>query len=107
MDTIKRLLGVHVKDIEESGRDPMTALGYRMYEIIRDFILPMVDGATGWMSPNSKLALLGGIHIHCDGRGTDLFIPLMFQVRGKSTAPEDLLLSTFAEYVLHNPYASK
>jgi hypothetical protein len=33
--------------------------------------------------PNSKLVLLGGIMINCDGEGTDKFLPLKFEVRDK------------------------
>lgn len=33
--------------------------------------------------PNSKLVLIGGIMINCDGEGTDTFKPLKFEVRDK------------------------
>ena len=34
-----------------------------------------------WMGPDSKLALIGGIMINCDGEGTDMFLPLDFELR--------------------------
>jgi hypothetical protein len=33
------------------------------------------------MGPNSKLALIGGIMINCDGDGTDMFLPIDFELR--------------------------
>jgi hypothetical protein len=34
-----------------------------------------------WMGPDSTLALIGGIMINCDGEGTDMFLPLSFEIR--------------------------
>jgi hypothetical protein len=33
------------------------------------------------MGPDSKLALIGGIMINCDGEGTDMFLPMDFEIR--------------------------
>jgi len=33
------------------------------------------------MSDKSKLAIIGGIMINIEGEGTDLFLPLKFEVR--------------------------
>ena len=33
------------------------------------------------MGPDSKLALVGGIMINCDGDGTDMFLPRDFEIR--------------------------
>jgi hypothetical protein len=36
-----------------------------------------------WQGPNSKLAMMGGIMINCDGDKTDKFLPLKFEIRTK------------------------
>lgn len=40
------------------------------------------------MGPDSKLALIGGIMINCDGDKTDKFLPLSFELRTKSKNPD-------------------
>ena len=50
------------------------------------------------MGPNSKLALLGGIVINCDGFGAlgrDLFLPLMFTLKSKNGQEEDIFNEVF------------
>jgi hypothetical protein len=47
-----------------------------------------------WQGPNSKLALLGGIMINCDGEKTDKFLPLKFEIRTKSSN-RDVFEQTF------------
>ena len=32
------------------------------------------------MGPNSKLAIVGGVMINCDGLGSDMFQPKMFEI---------------------------
>lgn len=53
-----------------------------MYEIIAKFLDDVVT--MGYGGPNSKLALIGGIMLNCDGEGTDQYLPLKFEVRDKS-----------------------
>jgi hypothetical protein len=47
------------------------------------------------MGENSKLAIVGGIMINSDGEGTDMFQPLMFEVRSKDDSKIDLFKETF------------
>lgn len=47
-----------------------------------------------WQGPNSKLALLGGIMINCDGDKTDKFLPLKFELRS-GVDNRDVFESTF------------
>jgi hypothetical protein len=53
-----------------------------MYEVIDKYIQELTNMNFG--GPNSKLVLIGGIMINCDGQGTDVFKPLKFQVNDKS-----------------------
>ena len=46
------------------------------------------------MGPNSKLAIVGGIMINCEGEKTDMFLPLQFDVRTK-TSSTNLFYETF------------
>ena len=50
-----------------------------MYEIIEKYLDDIAN--LNFCGPNSKLALIGGIMINCDGRKTDVFLPLSFKVR--------------------------
>lgn len=61
----------------------MVKLAYEMYIIIKNFFKEILHDK--WMGPNSKLAILGGIMINCDGEdGTcSMFLPLMFEVKDK------------------------
>lgn len=47
-----------------------------------------------WQGPNSKLALLGGIMINCDGEKTDKFLPLKFEIRN-GNSNRDVFEDTF------------
>ena len=54
--------------------------------------------AYGWMTEKSKLALIGGIMINIDGEGTDMFIPLSFEVvTNKGQDTKDVFEETFGE----------
>jgi len=78
MDTIKHLLKPHTQGISESENE-MAALSYKMYDILLEFLNRIVD--LKWQGPNSKLAIVGGIMINCEGDKTDMFLPLMFETR--------------------------
>ena len=58
----------------------MTRLAYEMYLLVKSFVKEILNNK--WMGPNSKLGILGGIMINCDGEdGTcSMFLPLMFEV---------------------------
>lgn len=66
-----------------------------MFEIINEMLLKLVESNTKWMTPSSKLALIGGIMINCDGEGTDMFIPQTFEVRKHDGSKLDLFDQTF------------
>jgi len=57
----------------------MVKLAYEMYEVVKDFLEGIIH--MNWQGPNSKLAMIGGIMINCDKDGTDMFLPLMFELR--------------------------
>ena len=80
MDCIKHLLLPHVKHIE-LAENQMSALAYKMYEILDKYLNDIITD--NWMGPNSKLAVIGGIMINCEGPKTDMFLPLRFDVRSK------------------------
>jgi hypothetical protein len=50
-----------------------------MYDIILQYIEDIIH--LNWQTENSKLALIGGIMINCEGNKTDMFLPLKFEVR--------------------------
>ena len=50
-----------------------------MVDIIREYFEKIID--YDWMYGQSKLAIIGGIMINCDGEGTDVFQPVMFELR--------------------------
>lgn len=75
----------------------MAKLAYVMYEIVHEFLEGILH--MNWQGPNSKLALLGGIMINCDDDGTDMFLPLMFEVRSqKGEFVEDLYDEAYGPY---------
>ena len=57
----------------------MAILAYKMYDIVEKYLEDIVN--LNFCGPNSKLALIGGIMINCDGNRTDCFLPLKFEVR--------------------------
>jgi hypothetical protein len=77
------LLKPHYKDIVAS-KNPQVNLVYRIYEIIFDFLLKILD-LDNFATPSNKLALIGGIMINCEGEKTDMFLPLHFDVRTKES----------------------
>lgn len=78
MDCIKHLLAEHTDSIA-SKENEQAALVFKMYEILYQFLDEILH--LNWQGPNSKLVLLGGIMINCDGDGTDRFLPLKLEMR--------------------------
>ena len=78
MAVIKHLLVDHVESIQGQENE-MVVLAYKMYDIIEKYIEDISD--LKFCGPNSKLALIGGIMINCDGKKTDCFLPLKFHVK--------------------------
>ena len=78
MDCIKHMLAPHVASILEKDQK-MAALAYKMYELQLEYLDSIID-ISKWR-PQSKLAIVGGIMINCDGKGNDMFVPLKFEIR--------------------------
>ena len=78
MQCIKHVLVDHVDSIRGQENE-MAILAYKMYEIIEKYLNDIVD--LKFCGPDSKLALVGGIMINCDGVKSDCFLPLKFEVR--------------------------
>ena len=81
MDCIKHFLHPNLKDIE-GAENEQVALVFKMFDIIYDYMNDIVNTSFG--GNNSKLAILGGIMLNCDGDGNDMFLPLKFEVRTKT-----------------------
>ena len=92
MDCIKHLLCSHVDSIKQS-KNEMAALAYHMYEIQFQFLESILN--TNWMFPKSKLALIGGIQINCDGEENDQFLPMIFEVRNQDGSKDDAYKKVF------------
>ena len=60
----------------------MAELAYTMYDVILKFLNNIIH--LDWQGPNSKLAIVGGIMINCEGEKTDRYLPLMFETRTKT-----------------------
>jgi hypothetical protein len=78
MDCIKHLLLPHVDKIKGTENE-MATLSFKMFEIIETYLEDILH--LNWQGPNSKLALIGGIMINFDCEGTDMFLPLKFEIR--------------------------
>lgn len=50
-----------------------------MYDIILEFLESVVD--LDGLCPHNKVAIIGGITINCEGNQTDMFLPLIFEIR--------------------------
>ena len=92
MDCIKHLVEPHVEQIA-NAKNEMAELAYQMFEIHRQFLDTILNDA--WMSPNSKLAIIGGIQINIDGGANDRFLPLSFEVRSKDGTSIDYFEKAF------------
>jgi hypothetical protein len=85
MDTIMHLLKPHVESIGKAENENV-ALAFKMYEIAKSFVEEVVD--LDWQkSKKNQLAIIGGIMINTEGEKTDMFLPLMFELKCKY-APE-------------------
>mgnify|MGYP000868842178 CR=1 FL=1 len=85
MDCIKHLLVPHINEIRHA-EDEQVALVYKMYNIIETYLEEIIN--LKWMTNNSKLAIVGGIMINCDGDGTDRFLPLKFEIRQQHSSKD-------------------
>ena len=72
----------------------MVALVYTMYEIMEKFVEDIIH--LKWMTPKSKLVIIGGIMINADHEKSDRFLPLMFEIRTQ-TSTEDLFEDVFGK----------
>jgi len=61
----------------DTDNEKMALLAYETYVMVEEMLFDIVDRK--WMSPDSKLILLGGIMINMDGDAPDLFLPLNFE----------------------------
>lgn len=91
MNTIKHLLRPHIKDISKSENE-MAALAFKMYDILLEFLNGIIN--LNWQQEDSKLAIVGGIMINCAGDKTDMFLPIMFEVRTQD-GTRDIFNETF------------
>lgn len=76
---IMHALADKVKEIDENFSDKnerQEQLARAVYEIAHGFLNDIVDFK--WMSPKSKLVVLGGLMINIDGDQPDAFEPIMF-----------------------------
>ena len=80
MDTIKHLLKPHCKYVSQQS-NAISILTYKMYDIIHNFLNQVID--LQWQTQHSKLAVVGGIMLNCEGQRTDMFLPLTFEIRTK------------------------
>ena len=65
-----------------------------MYDIVKEYMEKVLS--YNWMGPDSKLALIGGIMINCDGDGTDMFQPMHFEIRSNyGKTKTDVFKDTF------------
>ena len=82
------LLKPHVTAIGKAENENV-ALAYKMYDIAKEFIEDIVD--LEWQKNDKmKLAILGGIMINTEGNKTDMFLPLMFEIRNKHVRNKNL-----------------
>lgn len=81
----------HLDEILEAENEQVT-LVYKMYEIIESFLEQIIN--LDWQSKNSKLAIIGGIMLNCEGKRTDMFVPLKFEIRSQQ-GKTDLFDETF------------
>jgi hypothetical protein len=86
MAWIKKELAPHAKRIQQDP-DPMGALAYQAYEMVKRSVLEVVNNNFG----EGYLILIGGIQINLQPPCDDHFLPLMFEVRKKGEPTLDLL----------------
>ena len=66
---------------KEDEQEEMVDLAKSMYTISYNFLKEIMNFE--WMTEKNQIAILGGIMINCEGEGTDVFQPLMFEVKTK------------------------
>lgn len=64
----------------------MVALVYTMYKIMEKFIEDIIH--LKWMTPKSKLVIIGGIMINEDHEKSDRFLPLMFEIKNQDSTED-------------------
>jgi hypothetical protein len=94
MDCIQHLLVPKVPMISKA-KNEMADLAYHMYTIQLEFIEQILN--SNWMDSGSKLALIGGLQINCDGERNDMFLPLIFEVRDKAGNKSDVYEEVFGK----------
>lgn len=70
-------------------------LAREIYTIAIDFLDDITVTYKGWMGPNSKLVVLGGLMINVDGPQPDVFEPIMFTSTDTAGNKVDLLPKAF------------
>ena len=76
------------------AKDLQAGIVYKMYDLVKEMIEQILH--YNWMGTDSKLALLGGIMINCDGDGTDMFLPMSFEIRSNNgQTTQDLFEENF------------
>jgi hypothetical protein len=62
-----------------SHEEIQVGLVFAMYEIIEKFLNDIINDK--WMSQKSKLCIIGGIMINCEGVSNDMFLPIKFEIQ--------------------------
>ena len=96
METIKGLLRDHIGTIQ-MAKDINAGIVYKMYYILKEYLEKILS--YNWMGPDSKLVLVGGIMINCDGEGTDMFLPMDFEIRSdKGETRQNIFDETYGSF---------
>jgi len=86
MNWIKSQLEAHV-DVIKGQPDPMAALAYQAYEMVKAKLEKIVNLDFG----SGKLVLIGGIQINMPHQYQEHFLPLSFELRQKGQPTQNLL----------------
>lgn len=76
---IKNMIEPYAAMIDQD-ENSMSALVFKMYELIQRYMEDIISLNWQAYASHVKVAVVGGIIINCDGPGTDMFLPIMFQV---------------------------
>jgi len=97
MEYIIDALRPHVEKLSGAGEhnDVMAALAFETYNMVEEMLYETIDRR--WMSPHSKLVLLGGIMLNVDGDAPDQFVPLRFESLDKDGNVNDLMQMSFGK----------
>merc|ERR1712086_830498 len=85
MEWIKAQLAPNVDSLK-SSENPMAACAYEANEMVKNKVLRIVNNDFG----SGYLALVGGIQINMPAPGEDHFLPLMFEIRRRGEAAQEL-----------------